>query len=65
MVGLGKEEEVVRACDSRHLHDRKARKVRRVMGCELRRQLSEPGAGACCDSILGTNIEEEKERSDN
>lgn len=22
-----------------------------VMGCELKRQLSEPGAGACCESI--------------
>lgn len=29
------------------LHDRKARKVSNVMGCELRRQLSEPGAGDC------------------
>lgn len=38
------------------LHDRKARKVRSVMGCELRRQLSEPGAGDCCDS-MGNQIE--------
>lgn len=35
------------AAKSADLHDRKARKVSNVMGCELRRQLSEPGAGAC------------------
>lgn len=37
------------------LQDRKARKVNKVMGCELRRQLSEPGAGDCCDSMARTN----------
>lgn len=34
-----------------HVHDRKARNVSNVMGCELRRQLRLPGAGDCCESI--------------
>lgn len=36
---------------SHDLHTRKDKKVSNVMGCELKRQLSEPGAGAACESI--------------
>ena len=36
-----------------YVHDRNAKKVSNVMGCELRRQLRVPGAGECCDSMAG------------
>lgn len=46
-----------------NVHDRKARKVSSVMGCELRRQLSEPGAGDCCESMVGRNRMVDDERN--
>ncbi len=41
-------------CARNHLQTRNARYVRSVMGCELRRQLREPGAGCGCSMVPTT-----------
>lgn len=46
------------------LHDRKARKVSNVMGCELRRQLSEPGAGDCWWSMTASQLRRRRQAFD-